>query len=312
MYFVKNLIASKEERNEIIDFYEYHKIFNFLDWIYIGKRSEFRNILAQNPSFISDLAASIVAKLQESQLLKEDFIQKALECCEKILISQGYEPTHPNHLLSQGIPNSHCVMLIAGCQSRHILKSRVKKAFDLWQKLQKGFTFVFSGRNPSKTQKGRSKVSIINEAREMESYFYSLLEDPSARQLTYYTKRIDIDEDSYNTITNIDQFLTGDFINQKGLNSIYIVSSSFHLIRLAKNFENSLNSGSSSAKVKEIVLVGAEDSNKPSNIALDPTYLKSMMHDVFQFLMNESLELMNENKPVIPTSERFSWNKSDD
>ena len=293
MYLIKDLkhIATGEETQTPVpvQFRDYHKVFNFLDWINPSKRQEFKCVLTEEPSFVADIAASVIAQLQEAGLLREDCIQKALECCHLVLIARGYESTYPHHLLHEGDDHTNNVMLIAGCQSRPLLKARVKKAFELWQRLQKGFTFVFSGRNPSKRQVGR-KLRILNEAREMENYFYSLLEQPNVNQLTYTARRIDLDEESYSTATNIKEFLDGDFLSRKKVNHVYIVSSSFHLIRLAQTLESAIQPRENGPQIDKVILVGAEDPDIASNVAHLPNYVKSMMHDVFEFLLDESMK----------------------
>jgi len=92
MYLVKNSDLFKETgtgRKVVpIDFFEYHQLFNFLEWVYPGKRQDFLKLISDQPSFVSDIVASVVAKMQESKLLEDNVIRQALECCEQILIAK--------------------------------------------------------------------------------------------------------------------------------------------------------------------------------------------------------------------------------
>jgi len=226
--------------------------------------------------------------------------------CLSSYIANGYETTSLNHLIHDSGDNVNSVMLVAGCQSRQILRARVRKAFDLWQRTRKGFTFVFSGRNPSEKTIAR-KMQILNEAREMERYFYSLLEQPNIAQITYYTRRIDLDEESYNTVTNVGEFLKGDFLSRKDPNDIYLVSSSFHLIRLSQSFEIALRAMQEAVNMNNVVLVGAEDPDILNDVARNPNYVKSMMHEIYGFLLNESTKILSEGQGNTPIPSRFPW-----
>jgi len=179
-------------------------------------------------------------------------------------------------------------MLVAGCQTKEMLRARVQKAFQVFRSLHTDIKIVFSGRNPS-TKGRRRKFKTLNEAKEMERQFFSFVSASSDKMAAYSTFKVGIEETSKSTETNIEKFLTGGFLSRTDGNHLYIVSSSFHLPRLAKALDSYLvkNMATMPEKIEKVILIGAEDILSINEIVRIPSYVKQMFFDVFLFLMSE-------------------------
>jgi len=228
---------------------------------------------------LPDVAASVIAQMQQSGYLSESFIEKALECCQDILQDKNYEQSFLRHLYRQLNKDTNHIILVAGCQSRPILRARVDAAINLVREFQVDIKIVFSGRNP-----GTRLVKTLNEAREMERYFYSRLEN-NPIESPYRAIPMEVDEESHSTITNIKEFLDGEYVAKGKQTTVFIVSSLFHLLRLSDAFESQIEDHAKSGSIDKIVLVGGEDSLNPSKIAQMPRYIKLMMFDIYTYLL---------------------------
>ncbi|MEB2308750.1 MAG: hypothetical protein OZ917_05540 [Candidatus Brocadiaceae bacterium] len=118
-------------------------------------------------------------------------------------------------------------------------------------------------------------VRIPDEsARMMAIYEDRLRKDDSLNQMykSLTTVRCFTESSSKTTSENIKMFFKGGFIQQNTDYRLHLVSSTFHLLRFAKECEDYLRDNSIE-NIKQIVLIGADDINHPSEISTSGNYI---------------------------------------
>lgn len=259
-----------------VDFTKYRALLSFIHRIHVDKRAAFTEAILVDRNTIADQAASAVAHLQDGGYVSDALFRDALDYCHDILLDRGYAFSTADEVAS--VRYGPSVMMLAGCQDRPMLRARVEAAYSTVRRLGVPFRLVFSGLNPDARSPGAA-VRTVNEAREMQAYFFALRDrDPKGR-LVEVEPLPRLDEDATNTIANVTNFLSERFLFAEP-SEVFLVSSTFHLVRLAEKVDNRL-SEDPSLSVARVVLVGAE-SNFTSPVIPTPTrYLKSMLHDLY-------------------------------
>jgi len=271
-----------QPKTEFADFFE---LFDFTPRVNWTKKSLVADTLENDPSFIADLAASVVRQLHESKCLREEtVIRYGLEFCMAVLQDRGYGISSVDQLHGQTArEDHHNIMMVAGCQGKEILRARVACAFDFLSQVHAPFTVVFSGKNPSKT--GYPKVRTLNEARTMEDSYYSLLKTSGREQgWPHKVVKIEVEDESRDSRANVTEFFKRNLLDTKKDNHVFLVSSSFHLIKLSLEFENQ---APNSSRIAFITLLGSEHPASVSVAASVPGYLKSMFFQVYSVLLEE-------------------------
>ena len=99
-----------------------------------------------------------------------------------------------------------------------------------------------------------------------------------------------MEENSYNTETNIKEFINKNYLSASLPNYIYLISSSFHLIRLSNGLERYISSQKEMAPINTIILVGSEDIYKINEHVKLPKYTKLMFYDIYDFFLSTFLK----------------------
>lgn len=129
----------------------------------------------------------------------------------------------------------------------------------------------------------------------MKEMFYNMLEgtygDKNYSDIRKYVTDSQIFEEKHSKTTkeNIKFFFAHKFFAKTKHDNLYLylVSSTFHLLRLARECTEYLNSSSKKFGVRELVLNGADHVNKPSKHVFEPIYLKLMFFDIYFHLFSE-------------------------
>lgn len=144
---------------------------------------------------------------------------------------------------------------------------------------------IFSGENPS--IKGFDDIEIFSEAERMEMYFKEFWETDTSNSKIPDTICFVVEKNSQNTKNNIQNCINGGYIEPKKPLNFIIVSSTFHLVRLASEFENILKTMDTELKIEHLLLAGSENSSyplKPNDE--DAAYVKLMFTDIFHYIFN--------------------------
>ncbi len=205
-----------------VDFSDYLKILNFTDHIYHDKRVDFNKIKKENPTFISDVAASVIGTLAISNCLSDSLLQKGLDCCSSILHDMGYDEAHIDTLMIDVAHDNERIIIIPGCQDVDMVRRRVECAVTVFKGLHRNAKFVASGSNPN-----RQSVKIKDEAKFIKTELVRKLDS----QIEIIS--IKTEGESIKTSENIDNLFSGLLSSIAAPTSVFIVSSTFHLMRLA-------------------------------------------------------------------------------
>lgn len=283
LFFTKKL--TDESKIQSTDFAQYYDRFNFIGHIHKDKIKDIKKIKSKNKYLLPDIAASVIAQLQKSGYLSSKKIaQKGLYCCQDIMSSRGYDLSNLRIIYDTHInKDDEYFILVAGCQSRRLQRSRVGAAVSLTCKIPCKFNVIFSGKNP-----GTDTVKTHNEAVEMERIFHTKIEKNKHKFNILTTATIELDEIAHDTKANVKEFLNKKIDINKTSETIFVVSSTFHLLRISEALEEFIPISPLKDKIKKIILIGAENPEFPPDTSVIPQYLKWMFFDIYEFLFRNS------------------------
>lgn len=281
MHYVKCLTDPPDTTR--INFESLWQQFDFYELLHADTRTPFAAWVKGQQDAVPDLIAAIFTQIHSQQPM-DKLLRRALDYCQRILDDQGYDQSSLHQLAAKADPTHQHVALVAGCQGDEVLRSRARAAFRLAKKISPvRFTIVFSGKNPAGSQ-GRKTVQRRNEAVALERAFDSFV-DP----LEHYNFEIFLEDKAENTKENISNFFAGTYLRKKCPATLYVVSSSFHVPRLALIAESHISEDKALKKyVKRIVAVGAEDSLEDNPVVGTNPYVKAMMYEVFSHILKYS------------------------
>jgi len=283
MYYTKTLHQTHNLVGK--DFSEAQKLLNFIPFVHREKLRKLRDDPAYDPSFVADIAASVITQFNYRHWLEQKAIRKALEHCHDILEDMGYRLLGLQTLHDEVQANNHHVMFVAGCQTRELYESRVRAAFKVLRGVHVPFSIVFSGlhQKPQVGQQHRAKTP--DEAGAMERYFDSLITHaPEFRKHRRFQTQLE--KQSKSTEANVAELMAlPDILKKSKTNRIFVVSSLFHLPRLATTLERYIAINRKGFSI-QLILVGAEDhQGTVAPVCDDQRYVKNLFHTVFEHLL---------------------------
>ncbi|HWZ15468.1 MAG TPA: TauD/TfdA family dioxygenase [Mucilaginibacter sp.] len=258
-------------------------------------------------NLIPDITASQIQKLYEKEFLNDlGLINEGLNCCRDLIFNLGYEDVvlcNSVTMEEDGLKTivndtgDKNIMIIPGCQHAGMLTGRVLKAIRVLDNFKHNLTIYASGGNPLDNPTGPDKVSIAQESKFIHNTFYELIKKMNIGLLDNF--RVIEENESYNSITNLKKCLNR--LSKQESHNLIIVSSTFHLIRLAQEVEKQLtvifNQGPENTNfIKNIILIGAEGIDAKFTRVKSGGYVKSMFVDVYAELMNYKEVMKTEMK----------------
>lgn len=260
---------------------------NFSQNIHADHINAFARLKTRNPAFIADTASAattrIVAQLRGSDFARggvpytRDLIRGALHCCQSVVGTMGFERWDAHRLQSSLFDwNKGNALLVAGCQTRRILENRMNKAIEVLRvapSLGRWNAFVPSGDRPRRTRTDY-RLTFPEEREVMRDHVFQALADPEWVQLKeILVKDIQPEEERGKTRDNIEELLDHlDTLKTFKSFNIFLVSSSFHLVRIARELKAVLDSGRKLPQIDSVVLVGSEDIPADDHKRLDPVF----------------------------------------
>lgn len=295
MYMYKDVNATVSgPKIKLSRYFDYFSFYEYLN----GDNAELmRSEIAARPELAknyADFAASVIAKLASHASTEENRknIIMALETCRDILGNHGYKEIGERNLDSRvarasGVQKN--TVMVAGCQSPKILFARVKAAAHVVHHISPYLDIVFSGSRPN-----NKEVIIQDESERMDIMFDRLIKDGffSETQIKRMNSiRFYQETQSTTTRENIQRlFEDGHLVSpQKGKSNVYLVSSTFHLPRLAAEVEKYLNTSEFKQYINFIVLCGADDLNDPIIPTGTPGYLKTLYFELYHYLLQQDI-----------------------
>ena len=309
MYFLRKIHEGREPRTIKVDFSEFLDMFCFWPHVYFDKKARFRQ--AFNPLrgpfdamelntideirkaqdelyYVADMAASAIAQLSAAQLLTSGLVEKALTFCEQALVNRGYEQITQYGLRRIGKNDEKTVMFVPGCQNRSLLQQRCRKVAQVAVEVPVDMEVVFSGANVAAIR-SEKEASVVDEAGEMSVWFERYYEEHSAGHEGFNHRSL-LEKSSQRTTENVANLFKGPFFAEDRLNRVYVVSSSFHLLRIADALDK--NSGANpNKKLESIVLIGSERGYRPEPVALMSAYVKGLFFEVYRNVLSVHLQI---------------------
>lgn len=224
---------------------------------------------------IADAGAAAITQAYRTANLSDEYVNKLLEYCHAAVQSIGYKTETIEEVAKAISGSERNMMLVLGCQTLKMLCARVNAGIEVVRRIGGPFEVVFVGCNPTPN----ATASIVNEAREMQVYFKSLIADDSL-----LSSRIGVkswtEPASTDTKGNIKQFIDSGLLNGANNQRVLLVSSTFHLMRIAVELEL-YQEVMAQKNVRSIVLVGSESPYAKDQVKALPPYIKQLAFEVF-------------------------------
>lgn len=251
------------------DLSSHYKLLNFNNRLF-GKPEEFNNLLTLTDiNILADALASVMTEMYCEGYLDKKLILEGLMLCRDLVSSLGFNETN-NYRLHEYWDGKPTVLLVAGCQVESMVRNRVVAARRLCELLPPPITIVFSGFHPP-----RERVKIKNESVRMENIFFEDVPEQKYNLFSKITKHtIEIEGASGHTEENIKKFIELGLIEKEPKVNVVLVTSTFHLPKLAEIFEDKI--GKLSDHINTILLVGSEKLNRLDSTAKDEKYAKQV------------------------------------
>ncbi len=273
---------------------DYFDSFGFFGYLHPDRRQVFAERLRVDAKSEADAAAAVVARLFANRV-SDDIIEKGLRCCRDILLGRGYRETTLGDL-QRGIgpaqppetsTNLVHSVIVAGCQTEALLENRVDMAIELISNLQVDVSLVFAGGAPE-----RDEIRIPDESTRMKVLFEQRMSERHNARVTRKGgrpgsggRKLALEHASTTTRENIHSVFEGGFLVPGARHILYLVSSTFHLLRFATECEKAIATGRAGIGVEHIVLCGAEGTGELEGPARHGRYIKLMFYDIFLHLM---------------------------
>ena len=264
----------------------YLRQFDFGRYVYGDKRVDFEKYLESSESFkfIADIGGAVFATLFANGYIDKNAYGNVVHCCRDIIQDLGFLET----TLADAMEKMHSIgsrreqvtnlIVIAGCQDEKMLERRVESAVQFVSELKFNCEVVFSGKNSDAS--GRSRVQIKDESVRMEIMFRDKLNEVQNGKIPHF-HRLGKEGKSTNTQSNMAEVFE-EHVGKNKVNLV-IVSSTFHLIRLAQQAIAQVRE-KGGGNVQSIILIGAEKASQFFRI-YDDVYFKLAMFDVFHYLL---------------------------
>jgi DUF218 domain len=288
-----------------IDFSNHQLEFDPIPGMYLEQRQRLDRICAANLAddngkridvtrLLADFAAAVYTQLfKTGYVVKGTAFSQPLRYCRDLLLDHGFDEM-PDAEISASLhtqgPNK-CLFFVTGCQNELMLERRVDAAVELIARVPKNYDVVFSGGRPN-----RKSARIPREHTRMEILFRQKLRAINRKAELPPMLHTEPEEMSSTTEANIKALLDpreeGKFLIPRSAgrdqkNTLVIVSSTFHLIRLVQALFGSEHF--QKYDFAHILLIGGEEQDHPF-LWKDFPYLKLMMVDVFDHLLRHQLE----------------------
>jgi DUF218 domain len=273
---------------------EYAECFDLSDRIYTDKRPEWNDLFDKNRMLASDIAASVATALFRGGFMKnQHFVERMLRCCANTVSALGFDEIEKQSFIHAMHAAEANVVLVLGCQDERMLQRRVDRLVELAMHTSSPFAIVFSGYNP-----GTPTVRIKDESTRMRILFENAMErrfrERGLKAKDYETIMLPqrSEQNSRNTKQNLDEFLGRNYLNANLKQNVVVISSTFHLIRIAEYFSGCVAGNLHNIKkmVSRVLLVGAEKGvdeflNEGGETPIrvhDHEFVKLMMFDLFR------------------------------
>ncbi len=266
--------------------------FTFLDRLEKRKWPELARMIrpatdVDHGRLVAEVIAASVAKLHAVSLTSNGLIEEGLRYLLDLMAVQGYAELS-DHSLRKNLSNdpTRKVVVVVGCQTEEILESRVKRAYELARVVGDRATIVLSGKCPN-----RPRVRIANESERMAGILERLIDQrgTGAEGRVPYIQVV-LENKSDDTKANVREILDHpDVFDTSAVHTVFMVSSTFHLPRLAVCFEEVLRTKADLATRINHVIFSHSEEAKATRLTRRPEYVKATLFEIYWRIVDESV-----------------------
>lgn len=282
MQFLLTVGKSPPEQTVAPIFKQFEEEFTVSNDIYSDRAPAFSSILKDDRLLLADICGAVTSGLFKAGFMKtEHFVKSQLQCCRNTIANIGFSEIHRAKLDEIVHTAKHITVLVPGCQDDRMIERRVKALFEFVRQHKRSLKVVFSGKNP-----GTPNVTIMNEAQYMRARFEEFMHHHGGK-FDVTVSEANCEENSKTTVQNIAELLRSkDFLNRGVKQTVVVISSSFHLIRIAEALLKHVKDDTHglSKFIENFVLIGAEnpESEELPSTYWEHPYVKLMMFDLFR------------------------------
>lgn len=232
---------------------------------------------------LADILATTVLRVGGGRPLPRDLVPAALRDLLALMPELDCQPlSHQSFRELPGVDCERRVVAVLGCQTEEILLGRVKAAHRLVRELAGDVTVVFSGKHPPR----RKLVRVIHESETMAA----LWEDLSRRKkwpsgAKPHLVKVVLEGGSADTQENIREILRHPRIFSPGVRHLMaLVTSSFHLPRVAAEFDLAVRGAQPKPQLGTVVFVPSETDMKQSLLGISE-YRRATLYEVYRHVV---------------------------
>lgn len=277
--------------------------FNFFRYIHNHNTADVGNLAA---TATADFAASVIQSLYRSDFFDKSLITQGLRCCRDITLSLGYHESSSHDivpdLLKNGVDllSDVNILVVVGCQTEELLINRAiataQLCADLLTKKHNNIiTVIFSGKATNQTD----AVPIPMEYRRLKKYFIDELKRISHRRRDEINRTVNLQEETLSETTdqNVFRIINKIISEHSGCKiNLCLVSSNFHIFRLARETEKAINTSLVGNRLKErsitinsLSFLGSEEDNGSNSVKELSIYIKSMFFELYNYFIDRNL-----------------------
>jgi hypothetical protein len=276
----EDVAKTKSQKLEPL-YHEFEQEFFLSENIYIDKMKEFEDLLSADRPLVADILGAAVCSLFNAGFLNtEHFVRSQLDCCRNTVASLGFREISKTALSTMPEGSAPMIVLMPGCQDSRMIGRRVQRLYEFSIFERRPFTVIFSGGNP-----GTPACTIENEAEYMQARYEEMMDCHKDRKFEVTFKFMGNERKSKTTKQNIDEFLGGTYLHKSIMQTVVVISSTFHLIRIAERLRECVEKNEFEVRkyVDNFILIGAEHPATELPVKhWDKTYIKLMMFDLYR------------------------------
>lgn len=272
------------------DFADYFFYQNPALWFSRDQRKNIFDLIKQGSCIPADVAAAAITILYEFDYTEKDkLINIASRFCHDLIEDKSFRVIELLELHDLALERrKNSILIVPGCQPPDMWQSRVNAAISFLRDIHVNFKVVFSGLHPSITK--RKSLKTMDEAVAMKNYFeYSIKGSQKLSNVSRFV--VYTEEFSDTTSSNIAQVMADENIAESEGNNLFVISSLFHLPKLANIIEEYKESKKKTIDL--VTLVAAENYLSKNELMYQPAYVKQLFFVFFNFLLKVECEKYN-------------------
>ena len=282
MYFIREIDGHEPTPKIEIKEGAWEYFFQISATIHSDKSAEFRGNLADHGTrvAIADIVAAAVASLYRAGKLSNREISGMLDLCSDSLSNHQFRSLPLEEMRNHLFKVQDAFVVVLGCQNLNVLNRRACAAVKFCIDIGKSMTLVLSGLRPP-----HGKIRTRHEYLKMREYVDAEFRRRGAEILKVPSIIHIVDEDkSSDTRQNLRNVLSHASLQGKNTSALVVVSSTFHLMQIAKILNGYIEKNDFGIKDRFsfVGLVGADKTEDAAAFTThDWQYVKQLAFQLF-------------------------------